>query len=150
MRRSVQEEAWTNMGGPAATDLLFVYGTLRKGGLNINAARLSRESRYIGEGYVRGLLHKIGDYPALIPDATAGWVIGDLVQLYQLHFTLDWLDAYEECSAEFPEPWEYERRVTTVETATGPALAWAYHYNWPTAKRPLISSGDWMTEINPD
>lgn len=48
------------------TDLLFVYGTLRRGSDHANAARLARESAWLGTGTLMGTLYRVSWHPALV------------------------------------------------------------------------------------
>ncbi len=64
----------------AAGDLLFVYGTLRAGGSN-DIARVAPAARRCADARVRGLLYDLGAYPALLLDAGAGWVAGELYEV---------------------------------------------------------------------
>ena len=145
--------------GPAHPDLLFVYGTLRRGCMGEPARRLAGESDWLGMAHVQGRLYRIGGYPGLRmseqdngPDSWPGWgtVTGDLIRLHNPAITLDWLDAYEEVGGAFPEPWEYRRVVTAVTVAgdeqpiTTPA--WTYVYNWPVDGLEHIAGGNWLTE----
>ena len=90
----------------------------------------------------RGRLLKIDWYPALVPGD--GRVTGDIFVPRDLQATLALLDAYEECTADFPQPWEYRRCVIPVETADGEIQAWTYLYNRPTDGLSVIAGGDWF------
>lgn len=50
------------------TNLLFVYGTLRKDVRNSMFHLLAREARFVGRARMQGLLFDLGDYPGLVPD----------------------------------------------------------------------------------
>lgn len=128
----------------ALTDLLFVYGTLRRGYDGRPAKRLAGESTFLGAAHITGYLFLIDDYPALIAEAGSDRVYGDLVRLHHPEGALVWLDHYEETGPSFPAPWEYRRQLLSVK-ANGKSLqAWVYTYNRPIAEKQRIISGDWL------
>lgn len=99
---------------------------------------------HIGPGHARGSLFMLDGYPGLIP-GEAGSVLGNIYQLDdEGGEVLAALDEYEECSARFPAPHEYERRVIIVETPDGPLQAWAWIYAGPVEGREKITSGDFL------
>ncbi|HEX7782542.1 MAG TPA: gamma-glutamylcyclotransferase family protein [Sphingobium sp.] len=124
--------------------LLFVYGTLRKGGGAPLAARLEREARWIGRAEARGFLYSIGGYPGFVSDAAGGRVMGDLFDIGQNVPLLAVLDAYEQCGGAWPEPQEYRREIIPVLGERGAAQAWTYVYAWPVDQTSLIASGDFL------
>jgi gamma-glutamylcyclotransferase (GGCT)/AIG2-like uncharacterized protein YtfP len=126
-----------------APDLLFVYGTLRRGSGHANAARLARESAWLGLGRVTGTLLSVSWHPALVMEG-ADCVTGDLVRLHDPASSLRWLDAFEGCGAEDPLPHEYRRETVAVMTADGPATALVYVWNLPVAGLERIPGGDWL------
>ncbi len=125
------------------TSRLFVYGTLRAAFGGAQAARLSRESRPLGQARLRGQLVRIADYPGLVIGG-AEWVYGDLVDLADPAATLAWIDAYEECSSNYPLPHEYRREIISVEAAGGTTAAWTYIYARPATGLPVIDGGDFL------
>lgn len=126
-------------------DLLFVYGTLRRGCDTAQAARLHDEGAWRGTGKVRGRLYRLGWYPALVEDvAQGGWVTGDVFRMTEPEITLAWLDAYEECGPAFPQPQEYRREVISVWLACAEVRAWAYLYNRAIDGLECIAAGDWL------
>lgn len=83
-------------------------------------------------------------YPGLLCNQV-GTVWGDLYRLgINGDAVLAALDEYEECSARFPAPHEYERRVIIVEAPDGPLQAWAWIYAGPIEGRERIASGDFL------
>lgn len=110
-------------------DLLFVYGSLRRGCDNDMARMLAAASDWLGPAHIRGRLHQVDWYPALIIDSAADRVEGDLFRLHDAHATLSLLDHYEECTPAFPEPWEFLRIRAEIEGLDGPVRAWIYRYN---------------------
>lgn len=118
-------------------DLLFVYGTLRRG----EGADLSRnlETSYICEDRISGELFNIGWYPgAKIPDdgrfeISLPSIVGDLFRL-RTPSIIAVLDAYE------GYPNLYNRRVVITEKGN---MTWVYVYNGPVPKEKMIPGGDW-------
>jgi len=132
--------------GPPPHDLLFVYGTLRRGCATPWARRLARESSWLGEAHVRGRLYRIDGYPGLVVTETGGTVRGDLLRLNDPAETLAWLDAYEETGPAFPEPWEYRRVAAPVhQGGRGERRAWTYVYDWPVTELQPLADGDWLS-----
>ncbi len=127
---------------------LFVYGTLRQNPPGQIHPFLQSCSRYIGPATLPGRLYAIADYPgAVIPAVLDQSIIhGELYQLSE-HQTdlLAILDEYEECTANFPLPHEYQRCQVTVELKpTQPTLAWTYLYNLPVDGLTIITGGDYQ------
>lgn len=124
--------------------LLFVYGTLRAGSSN-DIARIAPAARHFTGARVRGLLYDLGAYPALLLDASAGWVAGELYAVPAHAWPA--LDALEEpVTAERPNG-EYFKLEAEVELEDGSRrLVWIYAANPAVLKldRP-IAGGDWMT-----
>jgi gamma-glutamylcyclotransferase (GGCT)/AIG2-like uncharacterized protein YtfP len=126
-------------------DLLFVYGTLRRGGAAPLARTLAERARWRGEGHVRGRLYLLEGYPGLVPDAAGGPVRGDVFALEDPASMLALLDDYERCAPHFPEPREYRRARVMVSMAmpegAGRLEVWTYVYALPTDGLPLIANG---------
>jgi gamma-glutamylcyclotransferase (GGCT)/AIG2-like uncharacterized protein YtfP len=133
-----------NRPSGAVTDaLLFVYGTLRAGSSN-DIARIAPAARPFAAARVRGLLYDLGAYPALLLDASASWVAGELYAVPAHAWPA--LDALEEpVTAERPDG-EYFKLEVEVELADG-----SHRQVWIYAANPavltldrLIAGGDWM------
>lgn len=125
--------------------LLFVYGTLRRGCDNEEAHALAHVAEWLCVARASGRLLKVDWYPTLA--AGMGRVVGDVFRLTDPQTGLAMLDAYEECTVDFPQPWEYQREIITVEGPDGPLRAWAYLYNHPVEGLDIIESGDWLSHI---
>ena len=124
-------------------ELLFVYGTLRRGGSN-DIASLAPSARFSGMARIRGALFDQGAYPAMMLDADGPWVIGELYEVTPP----DWrvLDALEEVVTKADPMGQYFRvhAVATDENAC-PVECQVYVAN-PRAmrlERP-IAGGDWL------
>ncbi|WOI56412.1 gamma-glutamylcyclotransferase family protein [Palleronia sp. LCG004] len=120
-------------------DLVFVYGTLRRGFINNEATLAFRGgAEFIAEGWVPGLLYSTGWYPALIEEGP-GSVKGEVWRLTTTG-VMAILDDYEGL---MDEPAEYERVRREVQTDQGPMEAWLYLYIDRVDPVQLIPSGDW-------
>lgn len=131
------------MSASQGSDLLFVYGTLRRGSDHANAARLARESDWLGRARLTGTLFRVSWHPALVLEG-ADTVIGDLVRLHDRAASLPWLDAFESCGPDDPPPHDYRRETATVHTSSGAAQAMVYIWNLPFDGLERIASGDWL------
>jgi gamma-glutamylcyclotransferase (GGCT)/AIG2-like uncharacterized protein YtfP len=125
------------------TDLLFVYGTLRRGSDHENAARLARESSWLGNATLVGTLYRVTWHPALVLEGE-DTVIGDLLRLTDPAVSLPWLDAFESCGPDDPPPHDYRREIATVMTADGAVDAMVYVWNLPLDGLERIAGGDWL------
>ena len=132
-----------NMTDPA---FIFVYGTLRKAFNHPMHQVLSEHSQYVGEGLISGKLYEIAGYPGVIESNNlAETVTGELYRFEKAEPLLSLLDAYEECSPDFPAPHEYLRKPVQVHLSTGGTLtAWCYVYHRSPRNRKLIESGDYI------
>jgi gamma-glutamylcyclotransferase (GGCT)/AIG2-like uncharacterized protein YtfP len=127
-----------------STELLFVYGTLRRGGSN-DIARIAPAARFAGLARVRGRLYDLGAYPALLLDAGAGWVSGELYEVAPDQWPA--LDALEEPVTASRPDGEYFKRTTEVEGVGGASrLAWLYAANPAVLILDReVAGGDWLT-----
>lgn len=131
------------------TPFFFAYGTLRPGAPRAAlpadlADLLAACAQPVGPARVRGRLLRVADYPALVLDDDSGWVTGDLMRMTAPARLLPALDAYEECSPDFPPPQEYRRALIDIEGPDGPIPAWVWLYARPTEGLPVIASGDFL------
>ncbi|MCI1754665.1 MAG: gamma-glutamylcyclotransferase [Sphingobium sp.] len=116
-------------GDMTGTDLLFVYGTLRRGCGSVEAQRLHAQATWLGQGRVRGRLYRVDWYPALVACRSGGdEVTGDIYRLNDPDAAFVWLDHYEECGPGFAAPQEYQRVIAQVESGSRVAQerAWVY------------------------
>ncbi|GGB70924.1 gamma-glutamylcyclotransferase family protein [Blastomonas aquatica] len=131
------------MSASQSSDLLFVYGTLRRGSDHANAVRLARESAWLGKATLTGTLYRVSWYPALVLQGT-DTVTGDLMRLHDPSASLPWLDAFEGCSPDDHPPHDYRRERIEVMASHGPASALVYVWNLPLNGLERIASGDWL------
>lgn len=127
-----------------APELLFVYGTLRRGGSN-DIARIAPAAAFVASARVRGHLFDVnGRWPSLVPDAQAGWVVGELYRVPPEAWPA--LDALEDpVTPENPDG-PYFKIVTTVERDGVGAIETVVYTANPAATRLVerIESGDWI------
>jgi len=125
-------------------NLVFVYGTLRKGASN--HFRMSG-SEWLGAGSVSGRIYEVTLnpeflYPALITDE-AGRVLGDL--FFVSDELLSELDVFEGISPDPAEPDEYRRIEISVKLESGiEHIAWAWEWNSKLENARLLETGDWL------
>ena len=120
-------------------DLLFVYGTLRDERNNYGAF-LHQNSVLFGKAKLRASLFDLGEYPGAVinPDGTDE-IQGILVKMDDPEKVIGVLDIYEGFGIDQPQPNEFVRILTEVETVQGLVLCWVYVYNLPVAHlRPLV------------
>ncbi|EMR04488.1 gamma-glutamylcyclotransferase family protein [Cesiribacter andamanensis] len=105
---------------------LFVYGTLRKGGISHH---LLKGGKVMAEGvWLEGFrLYSAGWYPVAVL-AAGGRILGDLVNVPEVLWPA--LDAYE--------GEEYERVYLQKEAY------WIYQYKGNINNMPLVEGGDWL------
>lgn len=124
-------------------ELVFVYGTLRRGGSN--AFRMDGAD-FVGKAKVEGKLHVITWYPGLIPGSDLGWVIGEVYRVGPEQMKA--LDEFEGLSAGEIEGSEYRRiKVPAwIDGASGEEAGqvWIYEWKGPVDAAKRIPSGDWL------
>jgi gamma-glutamylcyclotransferase (GGCT)/AIG2-like uncharacterized protein YtfP len=121
------------MHGKASTFLLFVYGTLKRGGCRHGPLA---GQRYRGETYTRPkyALYDLGNYPGLTIENEAGQRVHG--EVYEVEETLStWLDTVEGA------PDWFKRDRIEVEGFSEPV--WAYFYQGDQAGALRIDSGRW-------
>ncbi len=135
------------MKSDTASELVFVYGTLRSGASN--ACRMEG-AEFVGRGRVAGRLFRISWYPGMVLDKDAGWVTGDLFRVSPEQ--LGKLDEYEGLAAGEVEGSEYRRTMVTVYQSDFPDASWnAWVWEWtgPVDREKIVTSGDWMDVEQP-
>src|SRR4051812_34926181 len=115
--------------------LVFVYGTLRQGGLRA-MPDIFPDSKFIGQANVSGRLYDLGPYPGLLLDKPNSSVIGEVYEIDD--DILKKLDDFEASS-------NYWRKQMEVSLDNQKMICWAYEPDsqlYP--RRILITSGDWI------
>lgn len=126
-----------------------MYGSLRREIAHPMHSVLQQNSEFVAEAFVAGRLYAINDYPGVVLSTDpADKVYGELYRLLDVQGVLAVLDAYEECSADFPPPHEYQRLPLNVMlSAERITLAWVYVYQYPVQENQRIASGDYLQFI---
>ena len=117
--------------------LVFVYGTLRRGG-----ARAMPEvfpgAKFVGRASVRGRLYDLGAYPCLRLDDSDSRVTGEVYEVDDE--ILDRMDGIEAAD-------DYRRRRVEVSLDAGGSACWVYAPEREAefySQYPLVASGDWI------
>ncbi len=122
-------------------DLLFVYGTLRRG----ERADLGRnlQTDFISEDRINGKIFSVGWYPGVKTnpvksfDPEVDYVVGDVFRLRDASI-IAMLDAYEGYPSLFG-------RLQTV-TEAGHKV-WVYTYNHEVGDHQQLPGGDWKCRV---
>jgi gamma-glutamylcyclotransferase (GGCT)/AIG2-like uncharacterized protein YtfP len=127
-------------------ELLFVYGTLRRGFANPVRNVLEEHASLASPASLRGKLYEIDGYPGVIlSDDPDDLVYGEVYIITDRDVLFSILDNYEESSAHYPHPQEYERKKVWITLQNSEnKKAWAYLYNWKLNGRVRIFSGDYL------
>jgi len=120
------------------SDLLFVYGALRKGASN--DWRMA-EARWLGPAEVDGILVAIDWYPGLVLGA-GGKVKGEVYEIGPE--LLKELDAFEGIGLEDDRNGEYERVEVSVEVGGVMREVWIYQWLKGVEGYQVVESGDWL------
>jgi gamma-glutamylcyclotransferase (GGCT)/AIG2-like uncharacterized protein YtfP len=117
---------------PADPFLLFVYGTLQRGG--VRHGPLARQ-RFLGEYRTRPryALYDLGTYPGLVASDEGQVVAGELYEVERS--LLVYLDGVEGAPSWFA--------LGPIDLEESPGQAWAYFYQQNPVDRPRIASGKW-------
>ena len=128
------------------SNVMFVYGTLRKDTASPMAHIIDAYCDVIGEGYILGSLYDLGRYPGvLVGHEHPGKVFGQLFRLNDEQKVLAEFDYYEECSDDFPKPHLYIREAVDVYLPDGEkGKAWVYIYNRDVSEATLIPEGNYI------
>ena len=131
-------------------ELLFVYGTLRRGFVNPVRIKMEENAVFHGVAVMQGQLFEIHHYPgAVLSDNPDDMVHGEVYIIRDQHTLFSILDEYEESSADFPTPQEYARKEVIITLENGKKVqAWTYLYNWNLHKKTRIHSGDYLKNRN--
>lgn len=117
--------------------LVFVYGTLRRGGLRA-MPDVFPGAEFVGRAGVGGRLYDLGAHPALLLGGTDSTVAGEVYEVDEA--TLVEMDGIEAAD-------DYRRREVEVSLDAGRRACWVYVPEQSLefyARRKLIASGDWI------
>ena len=125
---------------------LFVYGSLRQAAKRSQHTLMRRYCQWQGEGFIKARLYQIADYPGAVEsDLDTDRVYGEIYQISDPMALFAYLDHYEECSPDFPQPHEYRRQQLKVSQLPDLTLtAWVYLYNHGVGDKSRILSGDFL------
>ena len=118
---------------------VFVYGTLRRGGVN-DINRLSPSPRFMGITQVAGRLVSLGDYPG-IQLGKGGYVVGEVYAISaELEMVLDHIEGL------LPIPdGQYRKKYIQVSLGAQDFFCLIYEATAETWARGVpLASGDWM------
>ena len=117
--------------------LVFVYGTLRRGGPGAMSDRFP-DANFIADAKVSGSLYDLGAYPGLLLNESDSPVIGEVYEVDDE--TLNKLDDFEASS-------DYRRKQVEISLGSGESVGWVYVPEYAPesySQRTLITSGDWI------
>ena len=115
--------------------LVFVYGTLRRGGVRA-MPDIFPGAKFVGGAEVSGRLYDLGAYPGLLLDEAGAPVVGEVYEIDEE--ILSKLDEIEASSY-------YVRRRVEVSVGDDKMTCWVYEPNPELySLRTLITSGDWI------
>jgi gamma-glutamylaminecyclotransferase len=121
-----------------SNELVFVYGTLRRGGSH--HWRMDG-AEFVRAGTIRGRMYRFDWYPGLIADENGGEIIGEIYQVGPAQLAA--LDLFEGLSAGEIEGSEY-RRVRVEVGGGDPVTAWIWEWLGPVDEPKRIAGGDWL------
>jgi gamma-glutamylcyclotransferase (GGCT)/AIG2-like uncharacterized protein YtfP len=115
--------------------LVFVYGTLRRGGAGAMSLRFPG-TKFVAEARVGGGLYDMGAYPGLLHGESDSSVVGEVYEVDEE--ILRELDDFEASS-------HYLRRRVEISLGTDEKTCWVYEPDPEFhSRRTLITSGDWV------
>jgi len=115
--------------------LVFVYGTLRRGGAGAMLERFPN-ARFIADAKVSGSLYDLGAYPGLLLNQSNSTVTGEVYEVDDQ--TLNELDDFEAST-------NYWRKQVEILLGAQSRMGWTYEPNPEFhSLRALITSGDWI------
>jgi gamma-glutamylcyclotransferase (GGCT)/AIG2-like uncharacterized protein YtfP len=126
-------------------DLVFVYGTLRRGErMDLTKQKCNFEVTFISPDKINGRMYSLGGFPGVKDvfarfDPKGPLVIGEVYKIRGMSIVA-LLDAYEGYNATEPEEGHYDRCQVYTERGR---LVWVYTYNPIVFPEQLIESGDW-------
>ena len=120
--------------------VVFVYGTLRRGGSN--HFRMAG-AEFIASGTITGRMYRIDWYPGLVLDPAGDEIHGEVYAVGPELLSV--LDIFEGLSAGEVEGSEYRRVQTTVMKQDSQIVsAWVWEWLGPVAESQRVSGGDWL------
>ncbi len=132
-------------------DLLFVYGTLRRGRARHGVLR-KLGARYVGRGSIQAELFDLGNFPgARRTEAPSARVVGEIYRLRNPARSSKTLDEVEGVGSAAPAAGLFRREITVVTLENGKQVrAWVYWVNRVPGARRRIASGDYVKSRSKD
>lgn len=126
-------------------ELLFVYGTLRRGGGH-DLERMFKDASFVGEGEFCGKMALVDYFPGVIDASEPGArVFGEIYELDGDGRSLAELDEFEDFRPDDPRAGVYRRERRRIRVKPGEWKdAWIYIYNHPIEQLRAIESGDFV------
>lgn len=126
-------------------ELVFVYGTLRRGASN--HFRMAG-AEFVGTGAIGGRIYFIDTHPQFVYPALVcggeGRVVGELFLVEKVRHLAE-LDLFEGINALSPEADEYRRIKVEVKMDTGESrLAWVWEWAGELGESRVLEGGDWL------
>lgn len=130
------EEVVEALVNEMSKQLVFVYGTLRRGDARSMTIRFPT-STFVADAKVNGSLYDFGAYPGLLLDDSTALVTGEVYEVDDE--TLTQLDEFEATSA-------YVRKAVAAVVPDGRKTCWIYvpKTDPDFSRYPMITSGDWL------
>lgn len=123
-------------------ELVFVYGTLRRGGSN--HFRMAG-AEFIAAGTITGRMYRINWYPGLVLDEAGDEIHGEVYAASPE--LLAALDLFEGISAGEMDGSEYRRIQTTVVGQDSRLLtAWVWEWLGMIDESQRLTDGDWLKQ----
>ncbi|GAA5117630.1 gamma-glutamylcyclotransferase [Luteolibacter yonseiensis] len=120
--------------------LVFVYGTLRRGGSN--HFRMAG-AEFIASGTITGRMYRIDWYPGLVLDGAGDEIQGEVYSVGPEQLAA--LDVFEGLSAGEIEGSEYRRsRTVVIGRDSRPIDAWVWEWLGITDESQRLRDGDWL------
>ncbi len=128
---------------------LFSYGTLLPEHAPREIAPTMRRLRRVGQGFVRGRLYNLGEYPGAVLTRSGSFIRGLVFELPEDPKVLERLDEYEEFDRSHPQRSLFVRKRRVVSLQDGKkVVCWVYVYNGPTGTASLVPGGDYSKAKN--
>lgn len=122
--------------------IVFVYGTLRRGGSN---HFYLAGAEFVAAGTVMGRLYRIDWYPGLVLDTAGSEIRGEVYAVDSEQLSA--LDAFEGLSAGEIEGSEYRRIQTSVMLQDSQTItAWVWEWLGNVDESLRIADGDWLRD----
>jgi len=124
------------------SSLLFVYGTLKRGG-QLHHQLAALRARFLGPARIQGeLFHVKGEsWPGAFPTVSRSYIHGELYKLARPAVNLKKLDAIEGCNRGL-----FIRELVNAWLGNRKVRAWVYFFNGEERKASRIVSGGFSTE----